>query len=124
SWVVAVALAAIAFLVGFKGLSDTIDIPGLASSQVVEDLQRELPDFAGATGQVVLQREDGAAFSDEQQAAISELAAGATALPDVARVVDPFQTESERAQQLAELEDGRAQLSTGLAQLDAGQEQL
>ncbi|WP_350348305.1 MMPL family transporter [Agromyces sp. G08B096] len=124
SWVVVLAIAAGGFLIGFKGLATSFDIPGTASGEVIEELEGELPDFAGASGTVVFETVDGSPLSDEQQAAISDLADSATGLPDVADVIDPFETEQERADRQQELADGRTELENGRAQLDAGQAQL
>lgn len=123
-WIAALLVAATAFLIGFKGLDNSFDIPGLASSKVADELQTELPDFAGASGTIVFQREDGEALDDAQREAISALVAEAADLPDVARVVDPFLTEAARADQIAELAAGRAQLDAGRAQLEDGLAQL
>ncbi|KQO95804.1 MMPL family transporter [Leifsonia sp. Leaf264] len=130
AWTVIVAWAAIlgiaiaGFAVGFAGLSTSFDIPGTASGAVTEELQEKLPDFAGASGTIVFQTTDGSAFTDEQKSEISALAADAADLPDVAKVVDPFETEQQRADQEAQLADGRQKIADGAAQLDAGQDQL
>ncbi len=130
AWVAILGIAGGAFAIGFSSLTSNFDIPGTASGEVIAELEDELPDFAGASGTVVFHTEDGSAFTDEQQQAISDLVADAD-LPDVAQVVDPFATEAQRAEQAQELEDGRAQLDAGQeqldtakTQLDAGQEQL
>jgi len=123
-WIAVILVAGIGFLVGFRGLAGAFDIPGLASSQVVEELEGELPEFAGANGTIVFQREDGEALDETQRAAISALAADAASLPDVAMVVDPFAAEQSRAAQLQQLVDARAQLDAGQQQLDAGRGQL
>ena len=130
AWVAILGIAGGAFAIGFSSLTSNFDIPGTASGEVIAELEDELPDFAGASGTVVFHTEDGSAFTDEQQQAISDLVADAD-LPDVARVVDPFATEAQRAKQAQELADGRAQLDAGQeqldtakTQLDAGQEQL
>jgi len=123
-WLVVLLVAGGGFLIGFTGLQNTLDIPDLPSSDVLKELESELPDFAGASGTIVFQREDGTALDPQQRAAISELVASAADLPDVALAADPFAAEQERAAQLTELEDGSTQLAAGQAQLDAGQAQL
>lgn len=123
AWIVILAAAVGGFLIGFKGLSSSFDIPGTASGEVIAELERELPDFAGATGTVVVHSTDGE-ISDEQREQLAELIAGAESLPDVSGVNDPFATEAERADQAQQLEDGRAQLEGGQEQLDAGLAQL
>ncbi|MET0736531.1 MAG: MMPL family transporter, partial [Microbacterium sp.] len=124
AWVLILALSLAGFLIGFKGLATSFDIPGTASGEVTDRLQDELPDFAGASGLVVYATEDGSEFSDEQKSEISELVSSARDLPDVADVIDPFETEEQRAERQQQLADGRAQIEDGRAQLDAGQAQL
>ena len=131
AWAAILGIAIAGFAVGFAGLSTSFDIPGTASGAVTEELQEKLPDFAGASGTIVFQTTDGSAFTDEQKSEISALATDAADLPDVAKVVDPFATETQRADQEAQLADGRqkiadagAQVEAGQAQLDAGQAQL
>ena len=124
SWAAILVLAVGAFLVGFSGLSSSFDIPGTASGAVTDELADKLPDYSGASGTVVFTTEDGSALTNEQKAEISALVAGATDLPDVAQVVDPFATEAQRADQAAQIEAGRAQVSAARTQLDAGQAQV
>ncbi|MET0590129.1 MAG: MMPL family transporter [Naasia sp.] len=124
SWLAVIALAVVGFLVGFTGLQSSFDIPGTASGDVVEELGEKLPDFGGASGTVVFSTEDGEPFTDEQRSEISEVATNAADLPDVAAVIDPFQTEEQRSEQAAAIEDGRTQIEAGRAQLDAGAAQL
>lgn len=131
SWLLILLLAGVAFLFGFKSLSNSFEIPGTASGDVVAELQEELPEFAGASGAVIYQTEDGSALSAQQQAKITEVAAGAASLADVTNVMDPFESEAMRSGQLAEIESGtkeisdaRAQLEQAAAGLKDGQEQL
>lgn len=124
AWLVVLAVAVGGFLVGFKGLSSSFDIPGTASGAVTDELQQKLPEFSGASGTVVFSTTDGSALAAEQRDEISALVADADDLPDVSAVVDPFETEQQRAEQAAQVADGAAQLDAGRAQLDAGQAQL
>jgi len=124
AWIVVLAATVGGFAIGFGGLTSSFDIPDTPSGTVVAELEDKLPDFAGASGQVVFRSDDGTALTDAQQSAISDLAADAHDLPDVADVVDPFATEQERADQAAQLEAAAAQVADGRAQVDAGQQQL
>ena len=130
-WVLILGLSIGAFLAFGGSLSNSFDIPGTASGAVVDELTQELPDSAGMSASVVYQTTDGSPFTDEQKQAISDVAAGAEDLDDIASVVDPFdaqQQQADGAQQLADaqtqIDDGRAQLDAGQAQLDAGKAQL
>jgi len=124
AWALIIALAAGSFVAFFGGLSNSFDIPGTASSEVIDDLQEQLPEYSGAAGMVVFHTEDGEPFTAEQQQQISDLVADQGDLVDVADVVDPFDAEAQRAEQRAQLDDGQTQLDAGFAQLDAGQQQL
>lgn len=124
AWLIILAIAVGGFLVGFKGLASSFDVPGTASGEVLDELNEKLPDFAGASGLVVFSTTDGSALSESQQSEISALIADGDDLPDVASIVDPFSSEQERADQVAKLTDGAAQIEAGREQLDAGQAQL
>ena len=124
AWLVILAVVAGGFLIGFKGLVSSFDVPGTASGEVTNELQDKLPDFSGASGTVVFQTTDGSEITADQQDAISALVTDAADLPDVATVVDPFDTEQQRAEQAEQVEDGRVQIADGITQLDAGQDQL
>lgn len=125
AWVAVLAIAGGAFALGHGTLSNNFDIPGTASAEVIDELQRELPAFAGGSGLVVLHTDDGSPFTDAQKAAYADLIARATTeLPGVAGVVDPFATEQQRAERAAQVATGRQQLEDGTAQLDAAQDQL
>ncbi|MFF0911095.1 MMPL family transporter [Microbacterium enclense] len=124
AWVVILGVAVGGFLIGFKGLSSSFDIPGTASGDVIAELEDELPDFSGAAGTAIFRTDDGSALTDEQKAEISALVASAGDLPDVAGVTDPFDAQQQLDDQRAQVEDGRSQLEAGRAQAEAGQEQL
>lgn len=124
AWAAILAIAGVGFALGFKGIVSSFEIPGTASSVVIEELERELPDFSGASGTVVFHTTDGSVFTDAQRERIGGLIDDADGLPDVASVVNPFETEQQRADRVEELEQARAQLDAGRAQLDAAQQQL
>lgn len=124
TWVVLLGLGVGAFLTFGGTLSNSFDIPGTASGKVIDELADELPDTAGGTGTVVYQTEDGEPFTDEQKAAISDLATSAEDLDGVAAVIDPFETQQQQADQAQQLADGEQQIADGRAQLDAGQAQI
>ncbi|GAA4918527.1 RND superfamily putative drug exporter [Stackebrandtia albiflava] len=124
AWFVVLLAAGAGFVMGFGTLTTSFDIPDTASADVIEELERELPDFSGASGTVVFQTADGTAFTEGQRAEISALIEDTDGLPDVADVVDPFATEEQRAARERELADGRDQIEDGRLQLDEGQAQL
>ena len=131
AWVAVLALAGGAYVIAGGTLASGFSIPDTPTAEVTARLEAEFPEASGATGTVVMSTRDGAAFTAGQQAAISDLIARVTSLDGVARVVDPFATEADRAAQAeqiaqggAQLEEGRAQLEQGRAQLEAGRSQL
>lgn len=124
AWAVILGIVVSGFLVGFKGLSSSFDIPGTASGDVIAELQDELPDFAGAAGTVVFRTDDGSPLTDAQRTAISALVDSSDDLPDVARVTDPFTAQEQLDARRQQLVDGRAQLDQARAQAEAGQQQL
>lgn len=124
AWLAVLGIAGGAFAVGFGTLATSFDVPGTASGEVTDELAEQLPDYAGATGTVVLRTESGEPFTDAQRAEISEVAAGAADLPEVAEVNDPFATEQELADREQEIADGRTEIADGREQLDDGQQQL
>ncbi|GAB3301574.1 MMPL family transporter [Pseudoclavibacter terrae] len=124
AWLVILGLAVGGFLIGFKGLTSSFDVPGTASGEVISDLEEQLPDFAGASGTVVYSTADGSALTDAQRAEISAVIADRGELADVADVIDPFSATAELEGQAAQVESGRTQIAEGQTQLDAGQAQL
>ncbi|BDZ64677.1 MMPL family transporter [Agromyces mangrovi Wang et al. 2018] len=124
TWALVLGAAGVGFAVGFKGLATSFDVPGTASGEVTDALAEELPDYAGASGTVVYATTDGEPFTDAEREQISELAAGATDLPEVADVIDPFEAQQELDDAQQEIVDGRDQIEDARTQLDDGQAQL
>jgi putative drug exporter of the RND superfamily len=124
AWLAVLAAAAVAFALGAGALATTFSIPGTPTAQVTDRLQNDFPDASGGTGTVVVQTDDGQPFTAEQQDEVAALAAEAAEVEGVNAVIDPFETEAERAAQAQQVEGGRAQVEAGRAQLDAGQAQL
>jgi len=138
AWIVILSIAVGGFLVGSKSLSSSFDIPGTASGKVIDDLVEKLPSFSGASGAVVFTTTNDSPLSTKQQSEISSLVSAAATLPGVAKVIDPFDAEQQRADQTQLIVDGRLQiaagrgqieaaetlLDSGIAQLDAAQERL
>ena len=124
AWALILAVAVGGFLVGFKGLSSSFDIPGTASGEVIDELEQGLPDFSGASGTVVFSTDDGSRLSDDQRQEITSLVETARDLPDVADVIDPFTASQELADRRQQVEDGRAQLDAGREQAQSGQQQI
>ncbi|GGR51459.1 RND superfamily putative drug exporter [Nocardioides luteus] len=124
AWVLALSGAAGAYVAWSGELTTSFDIPGLPSSEVVDDLQKGLPDLAGGSGTIAFQTEDGTPLSAAQKKEIKALISSAEDLPDVATVTDPFQTEAQRTAQAEKVTAGLAQLEAGRTQLDRAQGKL
>jgi len=84
AWVLILGLSIGAFLAFGGSLSNSFDIPGTASGAVVDELTQELPDSAGMTASVGYQTDDGSPVTEEQKQEISDVAAGAEDLDDIA----------------------------------------
>ncbi|MDQ1123263.1 MMPL family transporter [Microbacterium trichothecenolyticum] len=124
AWVVILGVVVGGFLLGFKGLSSSFDIPGTASGEVIAKLQDALPDFSGASGAVLFRTDDGAPLTAEQKNAITALVNSAGDLPDVARVTDPFAAQQQLDDRRQQVTDGRRQLGAARSEAESGQQQL
>lgn len=124
AWVLALSGAAGAYVAWSGELTTSFDIPGLPSSEVVDELQKGLPDLAGGSGTIAFQTEDGTPLSATQKQEIRALITSAEDLPDVAAVTDPFQTEAQRKAQAEKVTEGQARLEAGRTQLESAQAKL
>ncbi|MBO0897005.1 MMPL family transporter [Arthrobacter sunyaminii] len=124
AWIGVLVLAGAAFALFGGTLATGFSIPNTPTTQVTDHLREKLPQASGGSGSVVVQTEDGSAFTDAQREDISALVAKAGDVDGVETVVDPFATEAERAAQAKQLQDGLAQIEAGRAQIDAGRAQL
>lgn len=104
AWVAVLAAVGVAYAVVGGTLATTLSIPGTPTAEVTDRLADEFPEASGGTGSVVLRTQDGEPFTDAQREAVSDLAAGAAEVDGVESVVDPFATEAERAEALAQIE--------------------
>lgn len=90
----AVLLGCASAFIGLRGApSDNFTIPGTESQRAVEQLQKNLPAFAGAQTQLVIAAPQNRAITDPAFApAIDQAIAGLTSIPDVAVAAGPAQT--------------------------------
>ncbi|MCC3272195.1 MMPL family transporter [Arthrobacter zhangbolii] len=124
AWIGVLVAAGAAFLLFGGTLATGFSIPDTPTTQVTNHLQEKLPEASGGSGSVVVQTEDGSAFTDEQKQDISALIADASEIDGVETVVDPFATEADRAAQAQQLQDGQAQVDAGRLQIEQGRTQL
>lgn len=124
AWVLALAGAAGAYVAWSGELTTSFDIPGLPSSEVVDELQEGLPDLAGGSGTIAFRTTDGTPLSATQKQEIQALITSAGDLPDVAAVTDPFQIEAQRKAQAEKVAEGQARLEAGRSRLADAQVKL
>jgi RND superfamily putative drug exporter len=117
SWIMVLAIALGAFLLGGGALSSGFSIPGTPTAKINDQLADELPDLGGATGTVVFQTTDGSALDAVQRAEISELLEVVARIDGVDRTIDPFATAAQRAEQEQQIADGFAQLDAASASM-------
>lgn len=110
--------------------SVNLSIPGTPAQDLADKLEDELPEAARGTGTILFET-DGGEFTEEQQAAITEVMAELESIDGVYSIQDPFTLTQQTADQMAQLEQGEMmlpaaeqQLADSLAQLDSGQEQV
>jgi RND superfamily putative drug exporter len=74
-----------------RGLTDVFTIPGTQSQQAADSLSARFPQFAGASGQVVVTAPTGTTVTDPAvKATIEDLTARYAALPHVRTTASPF----------------------------------
>jgi putative drug exporter of the RND superfamily len=123
-WLVALALAVVAFFTAGGTLASSFSIPGTKTAEVTAQLAQKLPNLAGVAGTVAFQTEDGKPFTDAQRKGVSDLLAGLKGHDHVRDVVDPFTVQQQLTDQRKQLADGQKQVDDGKAQIAAGRQQL
>ncbi|WP_040167740.1 MMPL family transporter [Microbacterium gorillae] len=123
-WLVILGIAATAFLTLGGSLASSFSIPGTETERVNDQLSSTFPDLTGASATVVFRTDDDKAFTAEQKTAIADVLTKVSKVDGVAATTDPFQVEQERADQIAQLADGKKQLEDGRAKLEASETQL
>lgn len=110
----------------FKGeMSSAITIPGTEAQQVQEDLSDIFGiDTSAASGTVILQTEDGSAFTEAQKVAVADAVARAGEQKKVDSVMDPFDVATQLADGESQIDEARGELASGQTQVDEGQAEL
>ena len=116
-WIVVLAIAAGAFVLGGGGLSSGFSIPGTPTATINDQLADELPDLGGATGTVVFQTIDGTGLDGHQREQIADVLEGVADVDGIKQVIDPFLTAAQRAAQEEQVVGGIAQLEAASAYL-------
>ncbi|WP_016700386.1 MMPL family transporter [Actinoalloteichus spitiensis] len=129
TWILALAVAAGAFLTLGGSLATNFSIPGTETERVNDSLTEQFPELTGATASVVFAT-DGE-FGEAERAGIDDLLTEVTEVDGVTAVTNPFETEAERDAAEAQvtggqtmIEGARAELESSAEELEAGQAQL
>ncbi|WP_022900321.1 MMPL family transporter [Humibacter albus] len=123
-WIVALGVVGGAFLAFGGTLATSFNIPGTATSQVTDQLQKRLDQSGGTTGTVAFQTTNGDKLSADQKSQVSDLLKEVGKVKGVDSIVDPFTTQAQFTQQKKQLADGQTQVTAGQQQLDAAQAQV
>ena len=123
TWLLALALAGVAFVFAGGALSTAISIPGTPTQDTSDRLMTELPEAGGGIGTVVFHTDDGE-FSQTQRDAISSLITEASDAEGVQTIIDPFVSDAERLEQEQQIAGGQEQITQARTELEQGQEQL
>jgi RND superfamily putative drug exporter len=121
SWLIVLALSAVAFA-SFKGtIGDSITIPGTATSKVADELAKKFPTVNGGGGSVVFETTNGHTFTAVQKTEIKALMNRVGKVSGVISSTDPFTAQSKLTDQRHQLADGQKKLAEARAQLAAAQ---
>ncbi|MGC5586057.1 MMPL family transporter [Ornithinimicrobium sp. W1665] len=121
AWSTLLALLVAGTVLLSKPLTNEFSLPGARFAQVLETLQREIPEAAGTTGTVVLRSDT--PFDDEQEEAIADAVQEWESVEGVS-AVDPVAAQAELEAGRTRIEQARAELEQGRADLDAGEQEL
>jgi RND superfamily putative drug exporter len=131
TWVLILAATGASMAIFGGKLTTTMSLPGTPSQVVIDDLQKSFPEATNGSGEVVIHKTNGRAFTVPEKALIADLLAEVESQPSVASAMNPFKTEAELAKNRAELADGQAKLDSApqelkdaQAKLDAGKAKL
>jgi RND superfamily putative drug exporter len=124
SWVLILG-ATVGLMVGFGGkLSTNMSLPGTPSQLVVDDLRKSFPQAANGSGQVVLHKSNGLAFTESEKARIAVLLSDVKSQPAVRSVQNPFTIESDIAKNSADLASAKVKLAEAPAKLLKAQNKI
>ena len=124
AWVLILA-ATSGLMLTFGGkLSTTMSLPGTPSQLVIDDLKKSFPEATNGSGEVVLHKTNGKAFTAAEKGLIADLLAEVEALSSVSSAMNPFTTEAELKKNRPEVLDGQAKLDSAPEQLKTAQAKL
>ncbi|GAA3701204.1 hypothetical protein GCM10022377_13400 [Zhihengliuella alba] len=124
AWAAVLTLVALCAGLFMGTLTNQFSIPGTETQRTLDRLKEELPEAAGGSGTIVFQTADGEPFTQSQRDAVASALSGLDALEPIREARDPFATQQQLDDAVAELDDARAQLDEGRAELEDGRRQL
>ncbi|WP_102159122.1 MMPL family transporter [Zhihengliuella halotolerans] len=124
AWAAVLTIVALCAGLFMGTLTNQFSIPGTETQQTLDRLKEELPEAAGGTGTIVFQTEDGQPFTEAQRSAVAAALGELEQLDPVREARDPFETQQQLDDALADLDEGRTQLEEGRAELEDGKQQL
>lgn len=124
AWAAVLTIVALCAGLFMGTLTNQFSIPGTETQQTLDRLKKELPEAAGGTGTIVFQTRDGEPFTGDQKDAVASALAELEDLDAVREAREPFATQQQLDDALAELDEGRTQLEEGRTELEDGREQL
>ncbi|MDR6507375.1 MMPL family transporter [Arthrobacter oryzae] len=104
-------------------MSNNFQIPGTETQRMADKLKKELPNASGGSASIVFEARD-TQFSQAGKDAVSAALTKLKTLPDVQGTVDPFATQAQLDQAVADLAAGEQQAAAGQARLDQAAAEL
>ncbi|WP_226345390.1 MMPL family transporter [Agilicoccus flavus] len=116
-WILVVAAVGGAAAALQKPFTSKLSIPGTEFQQVLDDLDRSLPDAAGGSAGVVFSTKDGAPFTQEQKNAVARVTKAWSGIQGVDEASNPFATQQD-------LDEGRSDLAEGKTKLADAEKEI
>ncbi|WP_309080371.1 MMPL family transporter [Zhihengliuella sp.] len=124
AWAAVLTLVALCAGLFMGTLTNQFSIPGTETQRTLDRLKQELPEAAGGSGTIVFQTADGEPFTAAQRDAASSALAELETLDSIREARDPFATQQQLDDAVAELDEARSQLEDGRAELEDGRREL
>jgi RND superfamily putative drug exporter len=124
SWVLILA-ATSGLMLTFGGkLSTTMSLPGTPSQMVIDDLNKSFPLATNGSGEVVIHKTNGKAFTSAEKNQVAALLAKVESQASISKALNPFKTEAELDKSRADLIDGQAKFDSAPGELKVAQAKL
>ena len=124
AWLAVLVVTAVTYLSFAGTLSTSLTLPDTPTTRVSQQLEDDFEGPGGGNGAIVVETDDGSAFTDAQRTELSDLLDRVAEVDGVTDVTNPFATQEQLDDSAKQVADGQEQLEQGLAQLDAAQAQI